>query len=140
MQTLQRESLRQMAQILAPPKMELSLSGACLDLLVAPGACTSAASQNASGEFPMTLTGDVLLMRGSGRLAEIGNAGGFMGHVLVVCLGVNMVPTSSRHGSYVPVGRSVHPRTGKPREVLATSPDARQLASLWPEQAAFRLC
>eukprot|EP00439_Symbiodinium_sp_Y106_P043572 s275_g5.t1 len=79
----------QMTQVLAPPKMELSLSGACLDLLVAPG--------------------DVLLMRGSGRLAEIGNAGGFMGHVLVV--------------------------TGKPREVLATSAEAGQLASLWPEKA-----
>ncbi|CAE7338839.1 ytbD [Symbiodinium sp. CCMP2456] len=79
----------QMTQVLAPPKMELSLSGACLDLLVAPG--------------------DVLLMRGSGRLAEIGNAGGFMGHVLVV--------------------------TGKPREVLASSAEAGQLASLWPEKA-----
>lgn len=79
----------QMTQVLAPPKMELSLSGACLDLLVAPG--------------------DVLLMRGSGRLAEIGNAGGFMGHVLVV--------------------------TGKPREVLASTAEAGQLASLWPEKA-----
>lgn len=78
-----------MTQVLAPPKMELSLSGACLDLLVAPG--------------------DVLLMRGSGRLAEIGNAGGFMGHVLVV--------------------------TGKPREVLASTAEAGQLASLWPEKA-----
>lgn len=28
--------------------------------------------------------GDVLLMRGSGRISDIGNAGGFMGHVLVV--------------------------------------------------------
>ncbi|CAE7883049.1 unnamed protein product [Symbiodinium sp. KB8] len=81
--------LSQMTQVLAPPKMELSLSGACLDLLVAPG--------------------DVLLMRGSGRLAEIGNAGGFMGHVLVV--------------------------TGKPREVLASTAEAGQLASLWPEKA-----
>ena len=31
--------------------------------------------------------GDVLLMRGSGRISDIGNAGGFMGHVLVVLLG-----------------------------------------------------
>lgn len=30
--------------------------------------------------------GDVLLMRGSGRISDIGNAGGLMGHVLVVRL------------------------------------------------------
>ena len=29
-----------------------------------------------------------------------------------------------------------YPRTGKPREVLTSSPDAPQLASLWPEQAS----
>jgi len=32
----------------------------------------------------MMVPGDVLCVRGSGRLSEIGNAGGFLGHVLVV--------------------------------------------------------
>lgn len=50
--------------------------------------------------------GDVLVVRGSGRLAELGNAGGFMGHVLVV--------------------------TGAPHGVKSCSPAAAELAHAWP--------
>lgn len=52
--------------------------------------------------------GDVLVVRGSGRLAELGNVGGFMGHVLVV--------------------------TGAPHGVARGSPAAHELelANAWP--------
>ena len=76
-------------QALVESKTELSLSGDCLDLLVAPG--------------------DVLLMRGSGRISDIGNAGGFMGHVLVV----TATPVAVRHGT----------------------PEAEQLSAVWPKEA-----
>jgi len=74
----------------APMRIHFSLSGDLLDLVIAPG--------------------DVLLVRGSGRLAEIGNAGGFMGHVLVVI--------------------------AQPRSVLANSEEAHHLQTAWPPGAA----
>jgi len=76
-------------QAVVETKTELSLNGDTLDLLMAPG--------------------DVLLMRGSGRISDIGNAGGFMGHVLVV--------------------------TATPQMVRANTPDAEQLSSVWPNEA-----
>lgn len=76
-------------QAVVETKTELSLNGDTLDLLMAPG--------------------DVLLMRGSGRISDIGNAGGFMGHVLVV--------------------------TATPQMVRANTPDAKQLSSVWPNEA-----
>jgi hypothetical protein len=51
------------------------LAGDALELMIAPG--------------------DVLVVRGNGRLAEIGNVGGFMGHVLVVVAGPCNVPLHS---------------------------------------------
>ena len=44
------------------------------------------ATPNLKRELSGRAPGDVLLMRGSGRISDIGNAGGFMGHVLVVTL------------------------------------------------------
>eukprot|EP00435_Cladocopium_sp_Y103_P003860 s4436_g1.t1 len=76
-------------QAVVESKTELSLNGDTLDLLMAPG--------------------DVLLMRGSGRISDIGNAGGFMGHVLVV--------------------------TATPQMVRANTADALQLSSVWPHEA-----
>jgi len=76
-------------QAVVESKTELSLNGDTLDLLMAPG--------------------DVLLMRGSGRISDIGNAGGFMGHVLVV--------------------------TATPQMVRANTTDALQLSSVWPQEA-----
>lgn len=60
----------------APPRMHFYLGGDPLELVVAPG--------------------DILVVRGSGHLAELGNAGGFMGHVLVV---VAPPCSVSRHSS-----------------------------------------
>ena len=77
-------------QALVESKTELSLNGDALDLLMAPG--------------------DVLLMNGSGRgLLEIGNAGGFMGHVLVV--------------------------TATPSVVRQGTAESEPLAAVWPQEA-----
>ncbi|CAE8698093.1 unnamed protein product, partial [Polarella glacialis] len=58
------QALRQ-PQVAAPaPRLRFSLSGDPMELMIAPG--------------------DVIVVRGSGRIAELGAVGGFMGHVLVV--------------------------------------------------------
>ncbi|CAK9063921.1 unnamed protein product [Durusdinium trenchii] len=75
-----------------PPMLcqeQLAMKGDNLDLVMAPG--------------------DVLLIRGSGQISNIGNAGGFMGHVLVV--------------------------TAQPVAVQANTPQMQQLMSIWPDEA-----
>lgn len=57
------------------PRLHFYLAGDPLELMVAPG--------------------DLLMVQGSGRLAEIGQAGGFMGHVLIVIA----VPRGVQRGS-----------------------------------------
>jgi len=71
-------------------QVTLGLVGDALDMLLAPG--------------------DVLVVKGRGRLMEIGTAGGFMGHVLVV--------------------------TAPPRFVSPESPAAEPLQAAWPKEAA----
>mmetsp|Transcript_3715 Transcript_3715/g.9688 ORF Transcript_3715/g.9688 Transcript_3715/m.9688 type:complete len:517 (+) Transcript_3715:37-1587(+) len=73
------------------PKMNFSLSGDPLELMIAPG--------------------DIILVRGSGRLAEIGNVGGLMGHVMIV-----LAP---------------------PRAVQRQSVDAHKLQEAWPVSAGI---
>jgi len=79
-----------------PPRMVKStvglglLQGDLLDLVIAPG--------------------DVLVVRGSGRLMEIGTAGGFLGHVLVV----------------------IH----RPRSVWRDSLEGRFFSEVWPACAS----
>merc|ERR1719282_1272690 len=68
------------------PRMQFCLGGDMLELVMAPG--------------------DVLVVRGGGRLAELGNAGGVMGHVLVV--------------------------VAPPVKVLQCSPEAAELQGVWP--------
>jgi len=58
--------------------VNFSLAGNALELMMAPG--------------------DVLCVRGSGRLSEIGNVGGFLGHVLVVVAPPRSVQRASDEG------------------------------------------
>lgn len=61
-----------------PHSINFQLSSDALDLIMAPG--------------------DVLCVRGSGRLSEIGNAGGFLGHMLVVISPPRSIRRSSKEG------------------------------------------
>jgi len=71
---------------LAAVERRLNLGGDALDLLMAPG--------------------DIIAVRGRGGLAQIGTAGGFVGHVMVVLR--------------------------QPVRVLRQSPEAHNFASVWP--------
>mmetsp|Transcript_97958 Transcript_97958/g.277661 ORF Transcript_97958/g.277661 Transcript_97958/m.277661 type:complete len:646 (-) Transcript_97958:277-2214(-) len=81
-----------------------------------PTACAPSAAPSGRMHFylggdPLELVlapGDVIVIRGTGRLAELGNAGGFMGHVLVVL--------------------------AAPRSVPRHSPDAADLLPAWPAE------
>lgn len=91
------EDLRNISEktpVKRPPErasqVTLGLVGDALDMLLAPG--------------------DVLVVKGKGRLMEIGTAGGFMGHVLVV--------------------------TAPPRFMTPDVPAAEPLKAAWPKDAA----
>jgi len=59
--------------------------------------------------MPSIQPGDMLLVRGSGRLGDIGANGGFMGHVMVAL--------------------------ASPTMLTAGSPEAQALSAIWPESA-----
>lgn len=80
---------RSRRRTMAPPQVRLALVSDTMELLMAPG--------------------DVLCVKSSGRLMEIGAAGGFMGHVMVV--------------------------VGPPRSIPRHSPEAASYGSAWPADA-----
>lgn len=91
-----------------PPRSTPQPVAACLedDVSLPPLACRLATP-------PAIVAGDVLLVKGQGRLAAIGAAGGLMGHVMVAY--------------------------GVPRRVLPTSPEAKSLFAVQPRLRAEQL-
>eukprot|EP00931_Biecheleriopsis_adriatica_P074523 TRINITY_DN4855_c0_g1_i1.p1 TRINITY_DN4855_c0_g1~~TRINITY_DN4855_c0_g1_i1.p1 ORF type:complete len:664 (-),score=127.46 TRINITY_DN4855_c0_g1_i1:21-1985(-) len=101
----------------APPRIHFGLSGDALELMLAPG--------------------DVLVVRGSGRLADIGAAGGFMGHVLVCVSAPRAVPQHSQEAHAL---ASLWPKSATALWLVRTMESTRREAGLWECNSVVYIC